>query len=304
MLTGRIAAVNLYGVRGGFTYFDFVSWQQAPLRGGRLRRCSVLLERLSRRRSAILELPLDRPRPARQTYKFGRVSQQLPANLRASVTAIAQRLRITEFALHLAVYYLLLQRLTGQRDLVVGIDVYGRDSEHFKDVAGFFVNQLALRCQVAADSSRSGYLQQVDRMALRSLSFQEMPFEKVVDDLQIERETAYSPLFQVKFLFHGETRDPGGAEGLRVWSPEAFEGQSQYDATLEVFPEEIRLHYNPDLFLDTTVRGWPRPVRCRCWRSALGSPIDQCTISCRKGLRGNWLDSPMALERLYGTISF
>jgi amino acid adenylation domain-containing protein len=242
--------------RSRMNYFDFVAWQRARFeRGGYEVARSYWRDHLDGA-PRVLELPLDRPRPAQQTFKYGLVSRELPAALRCSMVALAQRLEITEFALYLAVYYLLLQRLTGQRDLVVGIDVYGRDSEHFDDVAGFFVNQLALRSIVPSHTSAGRYLEQVGRMSMRGLSFQEMPFDKVVDDLQCERETAYSPVFQVKFLFHGNTLDLDQFGGLKIWTRDAFDAQSQYDATLQVLPHEIRLHYNSDLFLDSTVQGW------------------------------------------------
>ncbi|WUR12335.1 amino acid adenylation domain-containing protein [[Empedobacter] haloabium] len=246
--TGPAAPVPAYG--------EYVAWQNSRHAGrGYEAARSYWTEHLADA-EPVLALPADRARPSRQTYRTGLERLALPAALRERASQCAGRLGISEFALYLGLYQLLLHRLTGQRDLVVGTDVFGRDHGRFREVAGFFVNQLALRQQVPAGAQADEFLRQVARDVNDAMLFQDLPFDQLVDALQVERDPAYSPLFQVKFLYRRNSLTPDLFDGLRSWNKEMFAVQSQYDLTLQVLPDTVEAYFNPDLFDAARVAGW------------------------------------------------
>ena len=241
---------------GAARHADFVAWQTARLAGGGYEVARSYWRDHLRGVEPVLELPLDHPRPAVLAQRVGLAQLPLDDARRTALAGLAQRLGISEFSLFLGAGYLLLARLSSRRDLVVGTDVFGRDHARFQDVAGFFVNQLALRSQLPAEGDAAAYLTQVHRETTRSLRFQELPFDQVVDDLKVDRDPSHAPVFQVKFLYRRNDTALPTLDGVRVADTKAFRNPSQYDLTLQVLPGEVLAHYHPELFEPATVRGW------------------------------------------------
>ncbi|HKT30250.1 MAG TPA: amino acid adenylation domain-containing protein, partial [Dyella sp.] len=238
------------------TYRDFAQWQKGHVeRGGYSIGRSFWQHELDGCKG-VLELPTDYKRPALPTYRGGRIRQRLSNELLLRRNQFIKDRKLSEFAFHLALYYLLLNQLTGESDIVVGTDTFGRDHAELERVAGFFVNQLALRGRVHLDESFEACADRTYATTLRALAYQETPFDKVVEDFAQERDEAYTPLFQVKFLYHSEGIEYDIFEGVSAHSEDAFEVTSQYDLTMQIVGDQVTCFYNSDLFESANVQSW------------------------------------------------
>ncbi|HEY0604518.1 MAG TPA: amino acid adenylation domain-containing protein, partial [Herpetosiphonaceae bacterium] len=179
-------------------YADYAVWQRDWLSG------AVLEAQLAywRRQLAglpVLELPTDRSRPALPTFRGARQTFALPAALSKELTALSQREGVTLFMTLLAAWQVLLDRYSGQHDIVVGTPIANRTQEETEHLIGFFVNTLVLRADLSGNPTFRDVLHRVRETALGAYAHQDLPFEQVVDALQPERDLSRHPLFQVMF---------------------------------------------------------------------------------------------------------
>ena len=238
-------------------YADFARWQRQWQQG------EVLEQQLSYWKQRlgdtlpVLELPTDRPRPTKQTYRGATHSLTLPSSLSESLKALSRQEGVTLFMTLLAAFQTLLYRHTGQDDIVVGTPIAGRNRAEIEGLIGFFVNTVVLRTNLAGNPSFRELLGRVREVALGAYAHQDLPFEKLVEELQPERDLSHTPLFQVMFQL---SNDPGEAPQLPGLNVENFEfdsGITKYDVTLEVIEKVAglccRFKYNPDLFDAATI---------------------------------------------------
>ncbi len=233
-------------------YADYAVWQREWLEGEELaRQVGYWHERLAGS-PPLLELPLDRPRPPVQTFRGAVHKQRLSADLAAGIHALGRSEGATLFMTLLAGLSTLLGRLAGQEDVCVGAPVAGRGRAEVEGLIGCFLNTLVLRTRLAGAPSFHDLLGQVRETTLGAFAHQELPFEKLLEELQPERTLAHTPLFQV-FLnvlnFPAiETRLPGLA--LELQPPQGV--TAKFDLTLYVEEREGALQvdwvYNADLF--------------------------------------------------------
>jgi len=157
-----------------------------------------------------LELPADRPRPARRTGAGAQVDFRIAPDVAASIGDLARRARCTPFMVLLSVYQVLMHRHTGQSDFCVGTPAAGRGSTELETMIGFLSTTLALRCDISGDPTFEELLRRTRRVVLDGLSRQDVPFERLVADLDVERDLSRTPLFQTLFAFHsqGEPSEP------------------------------------------------------------------------------------------------
>ncbi|MER7205539.1 amino acid adenylation domain-containing protein [Streptosporangium sp. NPDC000239] len=157
-----------------------------------------------------LDLPADRPRPAQRSGEGGEVHFQIGGELAAGIAELARRSRCTPYMVLLSAYQVLLARHTGQDDFCVGTPSAGRDSTDLETMIGFLSTTLALRCDLSGDPSFADLLKRTRKVVLNALSRQDVPFERLVAELDVERDLSRTPLFQTLFAFHthGETGDP------------------------------------------------------------------------------------------------
>jgi amino acid adenylation domain-containing protein len=194
-------------------YEDFVRWQQEFLHGEATeRQLSYWRQRLAGA-PAVLELPTDRPRSAVQRLQRATWSVTLPASLTRDLEALAQREDATLFMTLLAGFSALLQRYSGQEDLVVGTSVAGRTRPGLEHLVGLVANTLVLRNNLSGNPRFVELLARVREVTLGALSHQDLPFEKLVDSLQPEPSLGHSPLFQVMFDLQD---DVPASDGPRV----------------------------------------------------------------------------------------
>ncbi|HYL06445.1 MAG TPA: condensation domain-containing protein, partial [Thermoanaerobaculia bacterium] len=180
-------------------YADFAAWQRSWLQGETLAAEIAFWRRQLAGLPPLLELPTDRPRLAVQSFRGASRSMWLPAGLTRQLLALARREGATPFMVLLAGFEALLARTTGQDDFAVGSPVAGRNRVEIEDLVGFFVNTLVLRGDVSGAPSFAELLGRVRDTALLAYVHQDLPFEKLVEELAPERSLAHTPLFQVMF---------------------------------------------------------------------------------------------------------
>ncbi|MEU0919303.1 amino acid adenylation domain-containing protein [Streptomyces cyaneofuscatus] len=207
----------------------------------------------------LLDLPVDKPRPAVQTHNGASEFFVLDTELSARVHALARAHNVTPFMALLSAYYLLLHRYSGQDHIVVGSPVTGRTRQDFASVYGYFVNPLPLHADLTGDPSVADLLEQVRRTVLGGLDNQEYPFVLLVDQLGLQHDPSRSAVFQAMFILltHKVATEQ---YGYRLEYIELPEEEGQFDITLSAYEDEAehRFHcvfkYNTDLFLPQTMR--------------------------------------------------
>ncbi|MGL5074305.1 MAG: condensation domain-containing protein, partial [Waterburya sp.] len=181
-------------------YKDVVYWQRQQLESDSNRHLNYWREKL-KDAPPLLQLPTDKPRPAVQNYQGRCQSWEIPSSLTKQLQSLAKNKGVTLFMLLLAAFKTLLYRYTGQEDILVGSPIANRNHEQVKDLIGFFVNTLVLRSNLSGNPSFSELLSQIRQVAVEAYAHQDLPFDKLVEVLQPERDLSYTPLFQVMFAF-------------------------------------------------------------------------------------------------------
>jgi amino acid adenylation domain-containing protein/non-ribosomal peptide synthase protein (TIGR01720 family) len=181
-------------------YADWAAWQRRWMDGGGMDAQLAYWRRALAGAPALLELPADRPRPAAPTHAGADLAFHLPPATLAAARALARREGATLFMVLLAAYDVLLARLAGADDVVVGTQVAGRTRAETEGMIGFFLNNLALRADLAGDPSFRALVGRVREATLDAYAHQDVPFQKLVDALGVERTLAYTPVFQASFV--------------------------------------------------------------------------------------------------------
>ncbi|HYP26493.1 MAG TPA: condensation domain-containing protein, partial [Blastocatellia bacterium] len=178
-------------------YADFALWQRGPSQAALLDRQLSYWERTLAGAPSLLELPTDRPRPAAQTYRGASLPIELGRGLTLRLRELAGREGVTLFMALLAAYRVLLYRLSGRGDVSVGVPIAGRNRAEVEGLIGFFVNTLVMRGEVRGWESFEEVMRREREVVLGAFGNQEVPFERVVEQVRPERSLSYSPLFQV-----------------------------------------------------------------------------------------------------------
>ena len=242
-------------------YADFAAWQREWLEGRELQSqidywCTQLAGA-----PPLLALPTDRSRPARQTYNGTRLSQALTVALTRRLRDVAADHGCTLFMVLLAAFNVLLSRYSGQHDVVVGTPIAGRRRSEFEGLIGLFVNTLALRNDLSGNPAFTDLLARVRQTSLDAFAHQDLPFEKLVEVLQPERNLSHSPVFQVMFVLQNAPWDAAPMRGIEVAPGEIAPGNSaKFDLTLSAGEFEgalwLSFEYNTDLFDTSTIEAF------------------------------------------------
>jgi amino acid adenylation domain-containing protein len=243
-------------------YPDFAVWQRSWIEGGELaRQLGYWRGRLAGSRPT--ELPADHPRPLVSTYRGRRFRASISGPAAASLAALAREHRASTFMLLLAGFETLVARWSGETDVVIGAPIANRQRREVEGLIGFFVNTLVLRTDLAGDPSFAAALERTKETALGAFAHQDLPFERLVEELAPRRDPARHPLFQLLFNL---VNTPGDAQ--RVDGSVAREGENSapdLQASTALFdlqlfaveaPGAYRLYweYSTDLFEESTIR--------------------------------------------------
>ena len=238
-------------------YADFAVWQRNWLSGEILESQLSYWKKQLKGAPAVLNLPTDRPRPARQSYRGARQSIDVSEELTQDLKTLSRQESATLYMTLLAAFQVLLHRYTGQDDILVGSPIANRNRIEIEGLIGFFANTMVLRTDLSGNPKFRDLLGKVRETALEAYAHQDLPFEKLVEELRPERDLSRSPLFQAMFVFQNASARKFDFEGLDVSLMRSGGETTKFDLTFAV-SEGIRglriaLQYATDLFDDATM---------------------------------------------------
>ncbi len=239
-------------------YADFAAWQRKWLSGSVLETELAFWKKQLEGASFFLELPTDFPRPKMVSHQGKRLVQRIPDALYQKLKQLSKEHEATIFMILLAAFEALLYRYSGQEDFTIGTPVANRNRSEIEPLIGFFVNTLVLRSTISRDRSFRHHLRLVKKTAMDAFDHQDMPFEKLVDALQPEREMNHTPLFQVMFSMQRSDIQEMKLEGLS-YTPFAIETETaKFDLNLEIVEHTNRMvaifEYKTSLFKEETMQ--------------------------------------------------
>ncbi|MFN0056081.1 MAG: amino acid adenylation domain-containing protein [Planctomycetales bacterium] len=238
-------------------YLDYAVWQRAWLQGAALERQLTYWKQQVAGAPAVLELPADFPRPAVAGYRGARREVVLDGALTQALYLLSRNEAVTPFMTLLAAFQVLLSRYSGQDDVLVGAPIAGRNRTEVEGLIGFFVNTLVLRTDLSGNPTFREVLKRVREVTLGAYAHQDLPFEKLVEELQPERNLSHSPLFQVMFVLQNAPSAPLELQGLTVSGLAIDNPTAKFDLTLSLGEQDGHfrgtLEYNTDLFQPETI---------------------------------------------------
>ncbi|PMU83333.1 non-ribosomal peptide synthetase [Pseudomonas sp. GP01-A5] len=240
-------------------YADYAVWQRQWMDAGERERQLAYWTNVLGAEQPLLELPADRPRPARQSFAGARLAVQLPQALGQQLRQLALGEGCSLFMLLLASFQGLLHRYSGQSDIRVGVPIANRNRVETEGLIGFFVNTQVLKAEVDPQQRFSELLQQVKTAALGAEAHQDLPFEQLVEALRPERNLSHSPLFQVLYNHQSAGRQAiPQLPGLVIKAQEWESRTAQFDLTLDTLDADGELNatltYATDLFDASTAQ--------------------------------------------------
>jgi amino acid adenylation domain-containing protein len=239
-------------------YADFAQWQREWLSGEVLDAQLTYWKRQLAGVPAVPELPTDRPRPSIQSFRGARIYFELEAQTVRRLKKQGQANGATLYMLLLAAFDVVLSRYTGQEDILVGSPIANRSHSEVEDVIGFFVNTLVLRVDLSGEPSFSELVRRVREVALGAYANQDVPFERLVEELSPKRDLSRNPIFDVMFALHTPPRGVVSLPGVSLSLIPFDEGTTQFDVSvvLDETGESLRgnITYSTDLFDEATMR--------------------------------------------------
>ncbi|MFK3940327.1 amino acid adenylation domain-containing protein [Pseudomonas monteilii] len=256
-------------------FADHAAWQREWLVGPRLTAQADYWQQALDGAPALLTLPTDHPRPARQDYAGASLPLTFEPALSQAITRTCQARGVTPFMLFMGAWAALLARLAGQPEVVIGLPVAGRRRAEVEGLIGLFVNTLAVRLDVAAVDDVDGLLAQVKAQVLAAQAHQDIPFEQVVERVRPPRSLAHSPLFQVSLAWDGSQGARLDLPGVQATPLDEQPTFAKFDLTLSVSEQAdgfvAALDYATALFEPATVERHGAYLRTLLW-AMVGEP--------------------------------
>jgi acyl carrier protein len=239
-------------------YSDFAAWQQRWMKGGAIAGHLRYWREQLHGAPPLLELPTDRPRPRIQSFRGARLSFNLDKALVDGLTAVGRGESCTLFMVLLASFQALLARHSGSEDIIIGSPIANRNRHEVEPLIGSFMNTLALRGDLSGDPTFAELLQRIRKTALDAYAHQDLPFERLVAEIQPARNLSYSPIFQVMFILQNTPAPTTQADSLSFAQQDIDAGSSKLDLTLNL-EETVDgcagwMEYSTDLFDRSTIQ--------------------------------------------------
>ncbi|MGD9899867.1 MAG: amino acid adenylation domain-containing protein [Calditrichaceae bacterium] len=239
-------------------YADFATWQQTWLKDDVLEQQITYWKKKLSGSPPLLELPVDRPRPAVQTFNGATETIEISPDLTKQLIELSRRENCTLFMTLLAAFQTLLHRYSRQNTILVGSPIANRTRPEIERLIGFFVNTLVFRADFDDNPDFPELMRQIRETALGAYSHQDLPFEKLVEELHPSRDMSHSPLFQVAFVMQNLPASSIELSDLIITPYETETITSKYDITLTMIEGEDGLlgimEYNTDLFNAETIK--------------------------------------------------
>ncbi|MBZ5859379.1 non-ribosomal peptide synthetase [Flavihumibacter profundi] len=238
-------------------YADFAHWQTDDKRIETLQPSMLYWKKKLGGELPVLELPTDQQRCARQTFTGGTYRFELSADLTEDLEKLSRQEDATLFMTLLTAFNIMLHRYSGQDDIIVGTPIANRNMPELEQLIGVFINTLALRTNLSGDPGFRELLRRVRDVSLEAYNHQDLPFEKLVEELKPKRDLSRTPIFQVVFNLQNSPMPKLEIPGLAITPLEIDRGVSQFDLTLMMSKSEGKcrgtVEYNRDLFTPATV---------------------------------------------------
>jgi amino acid adenylation domain-containing protein len=239
-------------------YADFAYWQRSTIQGEFLESLLSYWKNQLADLPPMLELPADFPRPPVMTFRGANIGIAFSPELSAAINALSRSEGVTLYMTLMAAFNVLLHRYTRQDDIVVGAPIANRNHVETEMLTGFFVNTLVMRNDLSGNPEFRELLRRVREVALGAYMHQEMPFERLVEELQPDRALNRQPLFQAMFVLHNAPSPPVTLPGMTVETLRVHNGTSKFDLLLAMREEGDHLtaaiEYNTDIFAETTIQ--------------------------------------------------
>jgi amino acid adenylation domain-containing protein len=237
-------------------YADFALWQQTLLKDD-LKTDLLFWKMQLAGNSSVLNLPADHPRPKFRSFRGGKVFFTVSQSLTSSLNMLSRREGVTLFMTSLASFQALLFRFTGDPDVAVGFPIADRNWSGTSKLIGFFVNTVVARTDLSGEPTFRALLARVRRVCFDAFSHQRLPFERLVQELQLKRDSSHNPLFQVMFAFHNIPLFKLDVPDLRTTPEPVDSGTAKFDLTLSLIERDKQLvgffEYSKDLFERATI---------------------------------------------------
>ena len=238
-------------------YADYAVWQRDWLKGAELDRQLSYWKKQLDGAPGVLSLPTDHPRPAVQSYRGARHSIELSKELTGGLKTLSRKEGVTLFMTLLAAFQTLLYRSTGQKDVVVGSPIANRNRTEIEGLIGFFANTLVLRTDLSGNPSFREVLERVRKTALEAYEHQDLPLEKLVEQLNPERNLSHSPLFQVMFVLQNTPAGERDLPGVTLSQMKLESSTTKFDLSVAMSEQSDgikgTLEYSTDLFDEATI---------------------------------------------------
>jgi hypothetical protein len=238
-------------------YADYSAWQRQWFQGEVLDKQLAYWREQLRGAPPVIQLPADRPRPSVQSFQGAYESVSLPENLLEPLKKLGQEEGVTLFMTLLAGFQALLSRHSGQEQIVIGTDLANRGSIETEKLIGFFINLLPLRTNLSGNPPFRELLGRVREVALGAYAHQDMPFDKLVEELQPDRSLSHNPLVQALFVMQNIPRPKRELAGLTLSAFEIPITRSKFDLAVFMVENDGRLIgnwlYSTDLFDRATI---------------------------------------------------
>ena len=242
------------------TCAGFAAWINRRLESGDFSEDLAYWKQQMRGAPPILQLPTDRPHPPVRNYVGDVVARGLNLALRQKIEALAQQAQTTPFVVLSGAFQVLLHRLSGATDIVIGTPVAGRTHSAVQNVMGCFVNTVILRTQCQPEQTWLEFLTGARNTVVDALAHQDLPFENLVDSLNLPRDLSHPPLIQHLFVLQDSAGADFSVPGMQAESVAIHNGGAKFDLVLEATPlpegYALVLEYNSAVFDETTVVRW------------------------------------------------
>ncbi|WP_217562679.1 non-ribosomal peptide synthetase [Paenibacillus sp. GbtcB18] len=238
-------------------YQDYAQWQTDGLHDHQLEKQRKYWKQIFEEEVPVLQLPWDYPRPSKSSYRGNVYPVRISNSLTLQLESFRKAKGVSLFMLLLTALQVLLHRYTNRADIVVGTAVAGRETPEIEDLIGCFINTVALKTVINPDETVDALLIRIRENVLDSYANQRLPFEQLVDELRIERNISYHPLFQVMFILQNTRTPSAKLNGLEFDVQHVHNGTSKFDLMLDLTEHdgEIRgwLEYSKDLFQEEKI---------------------------------------------------
>ncbi len=239
-------------------YADYAVWQRKWLQGKLLEQQATYWQEKLHGAPPLLELPTDRPRPAQQSFRGKTLDFTVDRELARKVAHFSQQQKATPFMTLLSAFALLLHRYSSQSEILIGTPIAGRAQPEVERLIGLFINTLVMRASLAENPTVLELVEQVRQTALDAYAHQDLPFERLIDLLELERNRSYNPVFQVMFAMQPSDPDQLRLAGLLLEPLDIETDMAKFDLNL-MMRESAKglqgsLEYNCDLFDEATAQ--------------------------------------------------